>query len=214
MVSQFKIFAGLPEEEIEELTEMFKIAAFDKKRRVEFADFSNDYIYMVKTGQLKVSYASPDGKEIIVALLNPGDIYSMHSEAIGVALEPTELMYIEAEKFKDIIIGSPLIAVNMVRILGNILKDTNDVLLNVAFKEVNSRLAALIMKISRQHGIVTEEGLLVQIDLTHEEIANLINSTRQTVTTILNRFEKAGMIESRRKRILIKEVKKLEELAL
>lgn len=100
----------------------------------------------------------------------------MHSEASAVTLEPTELMYLESERIREIILDKPCIAVNLIHILGNVLKNT--------------------------------------LELTHEEIASLISSTRQTLTTILNRLEKSGIIELGRKTIKIKDMERLKELSI
>jgi CRP-like cAMP-binding protein len=136
----------------------------------------------------------------------------MHSEASTTVLEPAEIWYIEVNDFKEIVLQNPDLALNLIRILGRILKNTNDALLNLAFKEVNSRLATLLLKMAREKGTATGDGIAFKLDLTHEELAYLISSTRQTVTTILNRFEKNGIISMQKKKIIVKSMEKLQEL--
>ena len=213
MLNDFKLFKNLSADESEKLACYFKKRHFGKKQSVEFSGPSQDYIYLVRTGRVKVSYLSPEGKEIIVTILQPGDIYSMHSEASTTVLEQAEIWYIGAEDFKKIVMQNPGLTVNLIRILGVILKNTNDALLNLAFKEVNSRLANLLLKMARDTGVTTDHGIVFELGLTHEEIANIISSTRQTVTSILNRFEKSGIIDVQKKRITVKDMEQLAEIS-
>lgn len=212
MLNEFKLFKGLSADESEKLAAYFKQCHFGKKQHIEFSGPSRDYIYLVRSGRVKVSYLSPDGKEITVTILQPGDIYSMHSEASATVLELAEIWYIGLDDFKAIVMQNPGLAVNLIRILGVILKDTNDALLNLAFKEVNSRLARLLLKMARETGVATDQGVVFEPGLTHEEIANMISSTRQTVTSIMNRFEKAGIIDVQKKRITVKNMEQLAEI--
>lgn len=213
MCKGYKLLEGLSEPNKEKVLALFKCACFTKKGRISFGDSSQDFIYLVKSGRVKVSYLSPEGKEIIVTILYPGDIYSLHSEANATVLEPTEILFISSEDFTRLLMQNPELAPNLVRILGIILKNTNDALLNLAFKEVNSRVAALLLKTAREKGKNTTEGIMFELGLTHEEIAGIISSTRQTVTTILNRFESAGVIKIQRKKYIIKNMEMLNALS-
>lgn len=213
MFNKIKLFEDLSQEEIAQVRTYFKTTSFQKKQSVRFSGASQDYIYLVGSGRVKVSYLSPEGREIIVTILNSGDIYSLHSEARTTVLEPAEVWYISSDDFKKIIMENPSLTINLIKILGTILKNTNDALLNLAFKEVNSRLATLLCKMASEKGRPTGEGVALELGLTHEEIASLISSTRQTVTTILNRFEKAGLIRVYKKTIIIKRWDELAELS-
>lgn len=209
----FKLFKNLSVDESEKLAASFKRCHFEKKQHVEFSGPSQDYIYLVRSGRVKVSYLSPEGKEIIVTILQPGDMYSMHSEASTTVLERAEIWYVGLEDFKNMVVQNPGLTVNLIRILGVILKNTNDALLNLAFKEVNSRLANLLLKMARETGATTDKGVVFEPGLSHEEIANIISSTRQTVSTILNRFEKAGIISMQKKRITVINMEQLAAIS-
>lgn len=214
MLNEFKLFKGLSAEDNQKFVAYFKKNLFNKKQHIEFPGSGQDYIYMVRSGRVKVSYLSPEGKEIIVTILHPGDVYSLHSEANTTVLEPAEIWYIGSDDFKTMVMQNPRLTLNLIKILGAILKNTNDALLNLAFKEVNSRLASLLLKMAREKGTRTHEGIALELGLTHEEIANLISSTRQTVTTILNCFEKSGLIKIYKKKIIITNLEGLAEFSL
>lgn len=212
MPSEFKLFKNLSEQDIKELSSCFKRIYFDRKQYVKFSGLSGDYIYLVRSGSVKISYLSPEGKEITVTILQPGDVYSMHSEADAIVLERAEIWYTSSDNFREMLIRNPAVAVNLVKILGNILRNTNEALLNLAFKEVNSRLAGMLLKMAREHGVTTDQGVVFDLNLTHQEIANLISSTRQTVTTTLRRFEKLGLIQINKKKMIIRNMERFTEL--
>ncbi len=209
MFKQFKIFQGMSESEITQILDCFSSSCFAKKEQISFENSYQDYIYLVKSGRVKISYLSPEGKEIIVTILDPGDMYSLHSEANATVLEPAEILYISSEGFRKILMKTPELSVSLFKILGIILKNTNDALLNLAFKEVNSRLASLLLKTAREKGVRTEKGIEFYLGLTHEEIAGIISSSRQTVTTILKRFEAIGIISVNKKNYVVKNIDKL-----
>lgn len=204
MYREFKLFMGMSDSEIAEVMGFFNSALFRRKEQISFNDPCQDYIYLVKSGRVKISYLSPEGREIIVTILYPGDMYSLHSEANATVLDQTEILYINSDGLKNILIKKPEMTASLFKILGIILKNTNDALLNLAFKEVNSRLASLLLKTARDKGIPTREGIEFYLGLTHEEIAGIISSSRQTVTTILNRFESAGIISVHKKKYVVR----------
>ncbi|ATW26212.1 Crp/Fnr family transcriptional regulator [Candidatus Formimonas warabiya] len=212
MLREFKLFADLPPEAYKKILPFFKKRNFAKKQQVEFADSFRDYVFFMKSGRVKVSYFSPEGKEIIVTILHPGDMYSMHSEATLAVIEPAEIWYLGLKDFKKILLDNPELALVLIKILGAILKNTNEALLNLAFKEVNSRLAGWLLKMAKEQGLAHRDGTVIELNLTHEEIGYLIGSTRQTVTTILNRFERAGILSLQKKRIIVHRIEELEEL--
>jgi len=212
MLHEFKLFAHLSPEACKKFLPYFRKGNFAKKQLVDFNDSFRDYVFFIKTGRVKVSYFSPEGKEVIVTILHPGDMYSMHSEATLTAIEPAEIWYLGLKDFKEILLNNPELALILIKILGSILKNTNEALLNLTFKEVNSRLAGWLLKMAREQGVMSKEGVVIKLDLTHEEMGNLIGSTRQTVTTILNRLERSGVISLYKKKIIVHRIEELEEL--
>lgn len=204
MLKECKLFKGMSDIEVEEILGLFTSARFARKEQITFDNSSEDYIYLVKSGRVKISYLSPEGKEIIVTILHPGDMYSLHSEANATVLEQAQVLYISSKGLRKILTDKPKMAAGLFKILGIILKNTNDALLNLAFKEVNSRLASLLLKTAREKGVLTEQGIEFHLGLTHEEIASIISSSRQTVTTILKRFVSSGIISVHKKKYIIR----------
>jgi CRP-like cAMP-binding protein len=160
----------------------------EKKQRLKLTVDMEDAVYFVCEGRIKVSYFSECGKEFIFKILEPGDIYTFHSEASASALTHSRVCIISMNNFKNLLMEYPFLNFRMYKLLGNTLKSYNDLVLNLTFKEVSSRLAEYLM----EH---TQSSEWFTSGLTHEELACLLGSTRQTISTTLNRWERQGILE-------------------
>lgn len=207
------LFAGLPEEELRGFGAMFEEKTFRKRERLFASDRATDSIYFVKQGRVKISYFSEDGKEFTVTILRPGEVYSRHSEAAATALEETRVLVIRMEDFKKILQARPQIAVRLINVLGRILRMQNDVIQNLAFREVSSRLAHLLIGQCLAAGVLLKDGCTFKLGLTHEELATMLGSSRQTITSTLNRFEENKIIAVHKKQVTILNTERLRELA-
>ncbi|KKM09034.1 hypothetical protein SY88_21120 [Clostridiales bacterium PH28_bin88] len=213
VLAKFQLFDGLPEEELGRYGRYFSCRRFGRREQMTFPEESADAVFFVSRGRVKVSYFSEDGKEFTVTILGPGEMYSRHSEGTVTALEETEVWLISMADFRRILAENPLLPLRLIRILGGILRETNNAIQNLAFREVSSRLARFLMRQAAERGKEGPEGLVVPVELTHEDIANLIGSSRQTVTSTLRRFDQNGIISLNRRHVMIKDWERLQELA-
>jgi len=151
-------------------------------------------VFIVESGRVRV-YLGYEDKEFNLGILTRGDIYSTHTGTYVQTLEDTVLLLADVSTFRRQMVGDPEVTKAMVRVLGNILKTSFSIIDGLAFKDVNYRLVALLANEALKHGTpVNDGGLRVQINLSVEQIARLVGSTRQTVSTLLNDLTRAGLI--------------------
>jgi len=205
-LEQFQLFHGLPPEVMRKWGARFSVRRFAKRQNVAFPPDCPDAIYFVRSGRVKISYFSEDGKEFTVALLGPGEIYSEHSLATATALEDSEVLYTSMREFRSMLEEYPDLSLRLIRVLGQILRSTNDVILDLAFREVSARLARILLNASRKGE--GAEGPC-SLYLTHEEMASLAGTTRQTVNEILKRWERQGITSLHRGAITVLDSKEL-----
>jgi len=203
-----ELFSGLPESLTGRFAGLALLRRLRRRQRLAFPA-EDDAVFLIKSGRIKVSYFSEEGRELTVMVLHPGQLYSRHSEAAVTALDDCELWIFPMPVFKRILTADPEIPLRLIKILGHILKKTNDALQNLAFREVSSRLARFLLEQADENGA---GGSVFPLPFTHEEMANLIGSTRQTVTSLLNRWDKNGIIVIGRRRLAIKDRDRLEEM--
>lgn len=203
-LEQFQLFHGLSPELLARWEKYFNERSFTKRQILEFPSDCSEPIYFIRTGKVKVSYLSEDGKEFTVACLSPGEVYSVHSLASATALENSVVVYLGMDKFRRLLGECPELSLRLIRLLGNILKETNDVILDLAFRDVSERLAHVILR-EGQPGLTQRSNLQLpyHLDFTHEQFAALSGTTRQTVNEILKRWERQGIVALKRGKLAV-----------
>jgi len=203
-LEQFPLFQGLSPELLTRWEGFFRERRFTKRQILDFPSDCSEPIYFIRTGRVKVSYLSEDGKEFTVACLSPGEIYSVHSLASATALENSVVVYLGMDKFRPLLGECPELSLRLIRLLGNILKETNDVILDLAFREVSVRLAHVILR--EGHPGANQQAVAkipYFLDFTHEQFAALSGTTRQTVNEILKRWERQGIVAMKRGKLSV-----------
>lgn len=162
---------------------------------VSYPGAGENRVFIVSRGRARV-YLGYESKEFNLGILTKGDIYSTHTGTFVQALDEMEILIADVKTFRRKMVGDPEVAKAMVRVLGNILKTSFSIIDGLVFKDVNARLVALLANEARRHGRSSESGgVTVKIDLSVEQIARLVGSSRQTVSTLLNDLSRAGLVE-------------------
>ena len=176
-------------------------------------DSAENQVFVVAKGRARV-YLGYEDKEFNIGILSKGDIYSTHTCAFVQSLEEIEVLTADIVTFGKKMLDDPTVTKAMVGILGSMLKNSFTIIEGLVFKDVNSRLIGLLANEAKRHGIPAEEGgIIVKIDLSVEQIALLVGSTRQTVSKLLNKLSREGLIKRlERGRFFISDLAALESL--
>ncbi|TYP49794.1 Crp/Fnr family transcriptional regulator [Thermosediminibacter litoriperuensis] len=181
-------------------------------------DADETYIAIVTRGRVKQSVFGANGREKILYILQPGEIFGEFAYLgggkdliIGQAMEYSEVSVIFEDKLNRILSNNleayKYIAHSMCRKFRILMMQMSDLI----FKDSMGRLCDILLRLYHQQGRVTENGHLIDLPLTHENLAHLIGCDRVTVTRGLNRLRKEGIIDVDRKKIIIKELDRLED---
>lgn len=206
----FSFFRGLPPVLLEKWQGNLNRKRFAKRQRLIFPSSCQDVIFFLISGKVKIAYYSEDGKEFTITILSAGEIYSQHSLAVATALENTEILYLSMADFQGMMDECPELARRLVRVLGQILRLTNDLILDLAFREAALRLARVFWRSSQSTRLDShrEESILTFF-LTNEELASLSGTTRQTVNEILRHWEQQGIVELHRGHVVLLQPERL-----
>lgn len=175
-------------------------------------------IYFIEKGRVRVTRLSPEGKTVILALLGPGELIGEAAWELGEhdsyaeTLEESRIYQISREAFQNYIRENPEFGLRLIEILGVRLKQAQARIEDLVFRQVPSRVARLLLTLAESHGRVTPSGIRVEFPLTHQEIADMVGSSRVTVTQILNKFRSSQWIDIESKRVTIHNIDALEEL--
>lgn len=197
---QVALFDCLGEPELEALAELTFTRGFDKGQVIILAEESGDTLFIIRSGQVKVSLLHEDGKEFILSLLGEGEVFGELSllddrprSANVTALEKTELVMLRRADFLGLVARVPQIAVSLLEELASRLRRTDDQVEGLALLDVHHRVARTLLRLADDSGEATPEGVVVRRP-THQQLANMSGTTRETVSRVLKRLEGQGYI--------------------
>ena len=165
-----------------------------------------DSLYVICSGKVKVEIGDEHGKEVILTMLGPGEYFGEMAFLDGkprsasvVTREPTEALIISRNDFRDILVSNPDAVLNLLKGLLARLREANEKIESLALMDVYGRVARLFVQLAKPKG----QKLVIEEKLTHQEIANMIGSSREMVSRILKDLVTGGYITVERKVITI-----------
>jgi CRP/FNR family transcriptional regulator len=179
----------------------------------------SDQVYFLRSGRLKVARTAPGGKEWILHLVEPGEIFGELSLAgedtrrnAAEALEDIVFCSIRREPFLALAGRRPTVGLRMLRLVGERRRLMEARVEGVLFAGVQERLLELLLDMGRRYGVAGPEGLALRVQLSQKEIAHLIGSTRETTSSTLNQLRRDGLIFIQRRRLVIRNLDRIEQI--
>lgn len=214
------IFDALSPEDMRELSRYTKNRKYKRGEVIYLPGDPNTTVYFLKKGRVKLVYLDERGRKLTIAICRPGQpfgelVLSDHREPyrfIAQALEDCELCLIPKDDLVRFAQERPQLALRLTKWVGQQFHELQVKLEDLIFKDVPTRLARLLERLAREEGQPTPEGIEIGLKLTHQEIAELIGSTRETTTLLLNQLRRAGVLHRRRGRLLIPDLHKLHAI--
>jgi CRP-like cAMP-binding protein len=200
--------------EFKELLASLKTRSYQSGSLLCQPDGTDNQVFIVAHGRARV-YLGYEDKEFNIGILSKGDIYSTHTRAFVQSLEEIEILSADLGTFRQKMLDDSEVAKAMIGVLGSMLKNSFTIIEGLVFEDVSSRLLKLFVNEATKHGSPYEEGgVVVKIDLSVEQIALLVGSTRQTVSKILNELFQKGLSKRlERGKYLIPDISELESFS-
>lgn len=223
MLRNYDLWCHLSDEEYEDLNVAHHFIEAKKGDYIYFDSHHLNKLYFVKDGYIKIGYIDEEGNEIIKEIIREGEIFgqfalernNLNGEFARAYKGNVSLCAFSIEDFEQLLKKKPELAIKYSKQMGEKLRRAEFRLVSMLNKDVRSRLLAFFYHLAIMDGY---NGAAVSHSienfLTHDDIAKLIGSARQTVTTFLNQLEGEGMLKISRKKILIPDVKKLQQLVM
>ena len=179
-----------------------------------------DRLYVVTQGKIKLGRTSPDGRENLLAVLGPGEMFGELSlfdpgprTATATAITATTLSGLGHDDLQPLLIQQPEVAGRLLAALARRLRRTNEAMADLVFSDVPGRVAKALLDLSTRFGSETDEGLRVTHDLTQEELAQLVGASRETVNKALADFAARGFLRLEGRAVVILDVDRLSRRA-
>ena len=217
LLPQLSLFGGLPKGELERIARAATVRKFAANELIFTEGEYGDTWYVLLGGHVKISQMSEDGREKTLAIYTRGDFFGqvglstgLHYGATARAIQETNALVFSKSNFLKVILGNPSV---VLKVLERVSAHFHDYLISTkdrVFDRVPARLARVLVHYATKAG----DQANAPVQFTHQELADIIGSTRETVTRTLKEFEGDGIIAVKRKNIHIKNLKKLRLLFL
>lgn len=212
MLRRVPLFSDLPEEDLERLARVAVRKTYPKENVIFFEQDEGDSLFIISRGSVKIAKISDEGKEVILAILGPGEFFGDMSlldnqprSATVIAVEETEVSAIRRKEFLSQIQENPQLAVKLMSVLSQRLREANRKIGNLALLDVYGRLARILMDFAKIEGRKLDNGRIAFRRPTHQAIANMIGTSRETVTRTLGDLHRRGYIQISGKEIVIQD---------
>jgi CRP/FNR family transcriptional regulator, cyclic AMP receptor protein len=180
-----------------------------------------DWFHIVKQGHVKCVKSSPEGREVTLKVLMPGDMFCCEASAFtgeghpGCAQSMGEgsIIKIHRKTMLDVIQRNPDAAVNIINYLSLRLRESQDNAKAFALDRAEQRVAAILANLTRRSGIREANGIRIGVRLTHQDLADMAGLTKETTSRILSRFKKDLIIAGSGKQLIILDLPRLQHMA-
>ena len=220
VLSRAPLFEALDEEETKALRAGVTEVELARGDRLFDEGDDGDRLYVVLDGKIKLTRAAGDGRENLTSVLGPGEMFGELSlfdprpRTMGAAaVTDARLAALAHDELRSWLADRPDVAMHLLRALVRRLRRTNDVLSDLVFTDVPGRVAKALLDLAQRFGTQEEGGLLVNHDLTQEELAQLVGASRETVNKALADFVARGWIQLHPKSVLLIDPERMRKRA-
>jgi len=206
------IFAALSDEEAATIMQLARVVNHPAKHTIFQVGEAGDHLLVVMQGRVKVSLISPDGKEAILSILEPGDVFGEMALLDGeprsasvATMENCSFLVLWRRDFLPFLERNPQVALKLLAALSKRLRSTNDMVGNLSFLHLPARLARILLNLGQQYGKLTAEGIAIGLKLSQEELGNLVGVSRESVNRQIRVWVESGVLDYTHGTIILKD---------
>jgi CRP/FNR family transcriptional regulator, cyclic AMP receptor protein len=206
VLKKVPLFSDLSEVELARFAEVTREREYPKNSVILFEDDPGDALYIVSAGQVKVVLIGEDGREVILSVLGDGDFFGEMAliddeprSAHVIAMRDSQLLVLRRDDFQAQLVAQPKIGLKLLRVLVQRLRRADEKIGGLVLLDGNGRVARLLLDMADEGG-----GPKITRRLTHHTIAQMIGSSRETVSRAMRELVDRGLIEVTRREISIR----------
>lgn len=211
------IFESLNGEEKNQVTKIAQAKSYNKGDTIFLEGETADTVYLVRAGRVLLYKISEEGKEITLDILQVDDIFGENTLFDDIlhtmnakAIEDTFVCTCSRNDLPHLL-QNPMIALKIIKVLGEKLNNYTEQMANLAFRDVKGRVLNILVRLAKEYGQTTSTGIMIDVTLNHQDMASLVNASRVMVTNTLNDLKHEGKIAVREKRFYIIDQELLKE---
>ncbi len=218
-LKKIPLLAELGPEALARLAERVEQREIRRREVIYLPGDPGSALYFVNGGRVKISKVTRDGKALTLSYCGPSELFGEGClveggarEEMAEAMENSMVTEIERADFEKLLQQHAGLGYQMTRLLAKRRRDLENKLETLVFRDVTSKLAELLLQLADEYGVDDSRGTLVALKITHQELANLIGSTRETVSLTLSQFKKKNLICTEGRKVIISDSESLRAL--
>ena len=209
-LSRVPLFASSKPAHLSEIAHRLTTRNYRRGEVIFHQDDPGSALHVIKKGQVKISTISPEGEEAILALLTDGDFFGELSlldgkprSANAVAMEATQTLALQRHDLLDILSKHGEMVSDVLASLADRLRNTDHLLEDAVFLSLPARLAKRLLDLAEKHGVKTDSGLKIDLNLTQQELAAALGVSRVALNRQLGLLQDEGLVSLETRRIII-----------
>jgi CRP/FNR family cyclic AMP-dependent transcriptional regulator len=212
------LFERLDDQQLQQIEAHSRSKDFPANTPVYLPAEKADHVFLLAKGLVKVSHLTADAKESILAFVESGELFGelalfdgQSRDELVKTMEPSTVVMIPAARLQQLMADSTDVALAITKLVGLRRQRIERRLKNLLFLSNRDRLVHLLLELAEQYGVSTDDGVRLRIKLSHQELANLIGSTRETVTVVLGQLRAQDCVAGGRRKIVITQPERLAQ---
>ena len=201
-LKHIRLFDGISPSEMQEMEKITRMEEVKKRQPLYLPGDPSSNVYLLKKGRVKIANTAPNGKEVTFDILEPGEVFGeldvledAPRSTSAETLDDAVICVIPRKDFDQYLAMHPTVMFKLTKLIGLRLKKIQSRVEDLVFREVPARLAHLLSELGKTEGVVEKQGIRLKVKLTHQEMANLIGCSRETVSTTMGQFRDDGLIQ-------------------
>ncbi|MBY9079093.1 Crp/Fnr family transcriptional regulator [Paenibacillus sp. HN-1] len=212
-------FAGLREDELAPLAPLLAKRSYKKNTMIFFEGDPGNELYIIKSGSVKI-YRNSDSREIILKVFRDGDLFGemamLEEERLRSAsaetMEACELLIMRKREFVELLTSRPQLMLRLLSLFMERLRRADDLIEHLSFLDVRSRVIQLLLDLSEQHGRPSDAGTVIDVRMTHQQLAGMAGTGREAVTKVLSELQSKNLLLVDRKAFTLISPERLRDL--
>lgn len=214
-----QLFQHCSAEQITALETCSRVRTFAKRSPVYLPAEQADAVLLLASGRIKICHLTPDGKQSILAFIDPGEIFGELAvlepgprEEYAETVESSKVISIPGTAVTELMQQHPDLCLGITKLMGLRRRRIERRVKNLLFLSNRDRMVHLLLELAEQYGIETERGVELEIGLSHQDLANIVGSTRETVTVVLGNLQSEGFVRVGRRQLILRRIDQLAHM--
>jgi CRP-like cAMP-binding protein len=210
------LFDRLTPQQVQQLESKSKARQFKRGTLIYLPTDQSESVLLLAAGRVKIYHVTGEGKQALLAIIDPGELFGELAifeggirEEFAEAMEKSTIVLIPGNEIQRLMEEHSEVSLGVTKLMGLGRKRIERRLKSLLFRSNRERVVHLLLELAEKYGRATPQGVVLGIKLSHQDLANIIGSTRETVTVVLGDLQAEGSLTIKRREILLTEVKRL-----